>query len=291
MAWSTATFAAWELAALAGNGPLFVGASAADFAISPPGARWNATGSGAVADASAATAPAWAALDGLGHAPSGPAASGVNAWWVVEQLVPFAVVDVLAWVGLAQDAPGPVDHLVQVSTDAARTVGVLTLDSWTSSAERGARVLGTRYVADASGGWLFWRLSTAAPWVARVGELWAGPRRQLQAHPRKPWSWSSRAAGLQRSRVTRAVEWAGRWDATLEVWAREAAQDDAATLRQLGRETRDWTRPMLLIPRPSDAPNDVRIVRATAAPTPTRRGHGETFVRLPLVELPPYGGT
>jgi hypothetical protein len=291
MAWASTTLAAWETAALAGDGPLFVGTSPRDYANTPGNQRWNASGSGADADASAAAAPAWAAADVHGHALSGPATAGVNSWWIAEMLLPFAVVDTLAWVGLSQDAPGAVDHLVQVSTDAARTSGVLTLDSWTSSAERGSRILTSRYEADASGGWLFWRLSTASAWAPRVGELWAGRRRQIQAGPRRPWSLSSRVAGRSSTTVTQRVPWAGRWDADLELWVREAAQDDAATLRALRRDTIDLTRPMLMIPRPASAPQDVRIVRATNGLELDRAGPGETMARMQLVELPPYGVT
>ena len=291
MAWSTTTLAAWETAALAGDGPLFVGSSPRDFCNTVANQRWNATGSGADADTSATTAPASAAADTHGHVLSGPASASVNSWWIAEMLLPFAVIDTLAWVGLSQDAPSAVDHLVQVASNAARTTGVLTLDTWSSSAERGSRILGTRYLADASGGWLFWRFSTASAWAPRVGELWAGQRRQVQATPRRPWGASSRRAGLTGTGQTTRAPWSGRWDADMELWCREAVQDDAATLRALRRDTLDWTRPMLMIPRPSSAPQDVRIVRAVEGAEFTREGPGETMMRMRLAELPPYGVT
>jgi hypothetical protein len=279
---------AWEAAALAADSPLFV---ADHVRRSDPVGRW-AAGSGAFGtspDVSDPDAPSWAALDRYATIPSGPTGPAATGWtFVVDCRFPGLAIDVLAWVGAMWGAT--VTHTVEAADDALFTSGVVTLDTWSSGAERGARVLGSRYVADALGGWVRWRMSAAGAFLPRVGELWLGRRRQMQGRPLRPWAPSSRRAGLEGTRETWRAPWTGRWEADVEVWARQALADDGATIAALAREADGFAAPLLYLPTPATAPADVRLVVATQHAEIEMSDPADVRVRLGLRELPPFGG-
>ncbi len=194
MAWSSAAHSATQLALLAADKPILVGAGTNRIA-SATDIRWNTTGSLASADVSHADYPLYRLYDGFSHTYTKPNTSG-TAWYLcfdLGSLVTFDSLAILSHSGLTDVGATVSVEIADNSTFATNLQEVSSFGSVTTPGRlvdfsvyhtgSSARVYTTQFIRI--------KFVDGSAFTPMISEFVVGLRRQLAEKPSRPFDPSS----------------------------------------------------------------------------------------------------